>query len=237
MSLRVLFKFGVETSIIRESFQPFSVPLLSTVPYIMPYWTTSWSWVQWRANLLSTVGNFHLGSHIPDLRKKAISAPLLRYFIDAHQSDGHTGISGEIKATVQEHWEQFQSTEIWDIKHLCGSISQDVILLAQISLIHRLNYKCRFLLPSYAAGHVESLNVSMESIQRQWSRIETDFIWLVEGNELPDYGGFLLTVVGGGFSLISDIYHHHFCALGIRTFCGLIHSTTSEGGNVISFNK
>lgn len=53
--------------------------------------------------MLSTVGNFHLESHIPDLRKKAISAPLLRYFIDAHQSDGHTGISGEIKATVQEH--------------------------------------------------------------------------------------------------------------------------------------
>lgn len=31
------------------------------------------------------------------------------------------------------------------------------------------------------------------------------------------------------FCFITDIYHNHFCSLGIGTFCGLIHNTTSEG--------
>lgn len=47
-------------------------------------------------------------------------------------------------------------------------------------LIYRENYKSKFLLPSYAPDPAESLNVSMENIQRQRSKIQTDFIWLVE---------------------------------------------------------
>lgn len=39
----------------------------------------------------------------------------------------------EIKATVQEHWVQFENIEIQDMKLWNGSISQDVSLIAQIS--------------------------------------------------------------------------------------------------------